>query len=128
MSSQFQLVPVYRAEPNSPSFEFTVFDVQLTSDDIAADELFDISPYAEATVAYFMRHPASQNLPRKFKISFSGSPADRGLNLMHDVGAMAAVKDGVRGFKEPGLLLAQRSRERRAWRPFTKIQSLPVLK
>jgi sulfite reductase beta subunit-like hemoprotein len=43
--------------------------------------------------------PASQNLPRKFKISFSGSPADRGLNLMHDVGAMAAVKNGARGFK-----------------------------
>jgi sulfite reductase beta subunit-like hemoprotein len=66
---------------------------------VASDEAFDVAPYAEATVRYFLRHPASQNLPRKFKISFSGSSADRGLNLMHDVGAMAAVKNGARGFK-----------------------------
>ena len=66
---------------------------------VAADEVFDIAPYAEATVRYFLRHPCCQSMPRKFKISFSGSAADRGLTLMHDIGAMATVKDGVRGFK-----------------------------
>ncbi len=70
---------------------------------VAADEVFDISPYAEATVRYFLRHPVSQNLPRKFKIAFSGSVADRGLVTMHDVGALAAVQTingkEVKGFK-----------------------------
>jgi len=36
---------------------------------------------------------------RKFKVSFSGSEEDTGLSYMHDLGFIAKVEDGVRGFK-----------------------------
>lgn len=70
---------------------------------VAQDEIFDVSPCAEAVTRFFLRHPVCQNLPRKFKIAFSGSSADRGLVFMHDVGLLAAVKNETgsetRGFK-----------------------------
>ncbi|OGR82983.1 MAG: hypothetical protein A2901_02040, partial [Elusimicrobia bacterium RIFCSPLOWO2_01_FULL_54_10] len=59
---------------------------------VAQDELFDITPHAEAGVRFFLRHPVCQDLPRKFKIAFSGSSADRGLVFMHDVGLLASIK------------------------------------
>ncbi|OGR97828.1 MAG: hypothetical protein A2902_04540 [Elusimicrobia bacterium RIFCSPLOWO2_01_FULL_64_13] len=59
---------------------------------VARDEVFDVSPYAEAAARFCLRHPVSQALARKFKISFSGSAADRGLNPMHDLGFLAAVR------------------------------------
>jgi sulfite reductase (ferredoxin) len=36
---------------------------------------------------------------RKFKVSFSASDADTGLSYMHDLGFIAKVKEGQRGFK-----------------------------
>ncbi len=70
---------------------------------VARDEVFDVSPYAEAAAYFFMRHKDCQNMPRKFKIAFSGSIADRGLIPMHDLGCLALMgKDNgqeVRGFK-----------------------------
>ena len=67
------------------------------------DELFDITPYAGAFVRYWVRNPISQLLPRKFKVTFSGSDADAALTPMHDIGYIPRVKviDGkeVRGFK-----------------------------
>lgn len=70
---------------------------------VAADEIFDVSPYAESCSRFFLRHPICQNLPRKFKIAFSGSSADRGLIPMHDLGCLAEIRKingkEVRGFK-----------------------------
>ena len=67
------------------------------------DELFDITPYAGAFVRYWVRNPLSQLLPRKFKVTFSGSDADAALTPMHDIGFTPRIKviDGkeVRGFK-----------------------------
>jgi sulfite reductase beta subunit-like hemoprotein len=60
---------------------------------------FDVSPYAEAIVRHFLRHPLSSSLPRKFKIAFSGCGHDCALGAIHDVGLVAMVKDGERGFK-----------------------------
>ena len=40
------------------------------------DEPFDVTPYAAAYARYFVRHPFTQSLPRKFKTSFSDSDAD----------------------------------------------------
>ena len=34
------------------------------------DEPFDVTPYAAAYARYFVRHPFTQSLPRKFKTSF----------------------------------------------------------
>jgi sulfite reductase beta subunit-like hemoprotein len=70
---------------------------------IRADELFDITPYAGAFVRYWVRNPLSQLLPRKFKVTFSGSDADAALTPIHNIGYIPRVKviDGkeVRGFK-----------------------------
>lgn len=66
---------------------------------IDKDEPFDVSPYADALFNYFLRNPISQEMGRKFKVSFSASDADTGLSYMHDLGFIAKVKDNVRGFK-----------------------------
>ncbi|MGP1992518.1 HEPN domain-containing protein [Zobellia laminariae] len=66
---------------------------------IDVDEPFDVSPYAHALFEYFLRNPISQEMGRKFKVSFSASDADTGLSYMHDLGFIAKIKDGVKGFK-----------------------------
>ncbi|MRI01550.1 HEPN domain-containing protein [Kriegella sp. EG-1] len=66
---------------------------------IDVDEPFDVSPYAQALFEYFLRNPISQELGRKFKVSFSSSDADTGLSYMHDLGFIAKVENGERGFK-----------------------------
>jgi len=66
---------------------------------IDVDEPFDVSPYADALFKYFLRNPISQEMGRKFKVSFSASDADTGLSYMHDLGFIAKIQDGVKGFK-----------------------------
>ncbi|MBD1261891.1 HEPN domain-containing protein [Maribacter polysiphoniae] len=66
---------------------------------IDVDEPFDVSPYAHALFEYFLRNPISQEMGRKFKVSFSASDADTGLSYMHDLGFIAKLENGVRGFK-----------------------------
>jgi sulfite reductase beta subunit-like hemoprotein len=70
---------------------------------VALDEPFDVTPYAEATARFLLRNPANQNLPRKFKISFSGCGEHCALPPIQDIGAVAVVREenGVvrRGFK-----------------------------
>jgi len=66
---------------------------------IDIDEPFDVSPYADALFKYFLRNPISQEMGRKFKVSFSASDADTGLSYMHDLGFIAKIQNGVKGFK-----------------------------
>ncbi|RNC84200.1 MAG: HEPN domain-containing protein [Winogradskyella sp.] len=66
---------------------------------IDINEPFDVSPYADAVFKYFLRNPICQEMGRKFKVSFSASDEDTGLAYMHDLGFIAKLKDGVRGFK-----------------------------
>ena len=66
---------------------------------IAHDEVFDITPYAEALTRYFLRHPLAGVLPRKFKIAFEGCPHDHALASIHDIGWYARIVDGRRGFR-----------------------------
>lgn len=69
---------------------------------VAPDEAFDVRPYADGVARFFLRNPICQDMGRKFKISFSGSAADRADALIHDIGAiarLAKVNGGlVRGF------------------------------
>ena len=65
---------------------------------VSADEVFDVTPYAEALTRYFLRHPLSSTLPRKFKIGFEGCPTDHVLSAINDIGWRAQVRDGRRGF------------------------------
>lgn len=62
-------------------------------------EPFDVSPYAQAVFEYFLRNPIGQDLGRKFKVSFSGTWKDTGLSYIHDLGFIAQIRNGERGFK-----------------------------
>ncbi|HEY0318880.1 MAG TPA: nitrite/sulfite reductase [Solirubrobacterales bacterium] len=66
---------------------------------VAGDEVFDPTPYAGAYVRYFVRHPVTQAMPRKWKTAFSSSAADRAIVPIHDIGFLPVIRDGVRGFE-----------------------------
>lgn len=71
---------------------------------VCQDETFDVTPYSKALSTFLLGHPDAQDFGRKFKIAFSGCEEHAcGLANMHDIGAVAAVKevDGEvkRGFK-----------------------------
>jgi sulfite reductase (ferredoxin) len=66
---------------------------------IDVNEPFDVSPYADALYKFFLRNAICQEMGRKFKVSFSGTDEDTGLSYMHDLGFIAKIKDGVKGFK-----------------------------
>jgi sulfite reductase (ferredoxin) len=66
---------------------------------IDINEVFDVSPYADALYKFFLRNPICQEMGRKFKVSFSNTDEDTGLSYMHDLGFIAKIKDGVKGFK-----------------------------
>ncbi|MGZ0015262.1 HEPN domain-containing protein [Yeosuana sp. AK3] len=66
---------------------------------IDINEPFDVSPYADAVFKFFLRNPICQEMGRKFKVSFSSSDEDTGLSYMHDLGFIAKIQNGVRGFK-----------------------------
>jgi sulfite reductase beta subunit-like hemoprotein len=70
---------------------------------IAQDEIFDVTPYAEALTRYLLRHPLSSSLPRKFKIAFEGCASeDHAFAAINDIGWRAALApdgSGRRGFR-----------------------------
>jgi sulfite reductase (ferredoxin) len=71
---------------------------------VCTTEVFNSAPHAKAMTYFMLRHPDAQNFGRKFKISYSGcEDKPCGLARMHDMGAIAAIKeiDGVptEGFK-----------------------------
>jgi sulfite reductase (NADPH) hemoprotein beta-component len=69
---------------------------------VAADEVFDVTPYAEALTRYLLRHPLSSSLPRKFKIAFEGCASeDHALTAINDIGFRARVR-GTSGKAERG--------------------------
>ena len=70
---------------------------------VSGDEVFDVTPYAEALTRYLLRHPLSSSLPRKFKIAWEGCAEDHALTPIHDIAWRARVQtvDGKprRGFR-----------------------------
>ncbi len=67
---------------------------------VCRTETFDISPYARALMRFLLGHPDVQDFGRKFKPAFSGCEHEAcGLAHMHDIGYLARVRDGKRGFK-----------------------------
>jgi sulfite reductase beta subunit-like hemoprotein len=64
---------------------------------VLAGEEFDITPYAGAYVRYFVRHPTTQAMPRKFKTAFASSAGDNAIGPIHDLAFLPRVRDGVRG-------------------------------
>jgi len=72
---------------------------------VCPGEAFDVTPYALGVSRYLLRHPDFHDLPRKFKIAFSGceNDGDCAVAGIHDVGLIAQVRgtNGTsrRGFK-----------------------------
>src|SRR5205807_8536557 len=70
---------------------------------ICPGEAFDVTPYALGVSRYLLRHPDFHDLPRKFKIAFSGCEDDGACAVagIHDVGLIAQVRGNTsrRGFK-----------------------------
>ncbi|MFN7922870.1 MAG: nitrite/sulfite reductase [Bryobacteraceae bacterium] len=67
---------------------------------VCRTETFDVTPYAKALTYFLLGHPDCQDFGRKFKIAFSGCRTEAcALVRMHDLGAIAVVKDGQRGFE-----------------------------
>src|SRR4051794_40316692 len=66
---------------------------------VSEGEEFDPTPYVGAYVRYFVRHPTTQSMPRKFKTAFTATDEDRAITGIHDAGFIPRVKDGRRGFK-----------------------------
>jgi len=66
---------------------------------IDPDELFDVSPYAQATFEFFLRNPICQDMGRKIKPAFSSSEKDSAYTFLHDFGFIPKIQDDERGFK-----------------------------
>jgi sulfite reductase beta subunit-like hemoprotein len=61
-------------------------------------EEFDITPYAGAYVRYFVRHPTTQSMPRKFKTAFASTAGDNTIGPIHDLAFLPRVnEEGVKG-------------------------------
>ncbi len=61
-------------------------------------EKFNVAPYANAVTDHLISLAGSYNLPRKYKISFSGCGKDCALARMNDLGFIADPKNGKPGF------------------------------
>src|SRR5271170_2962211 len=62
-------------------------------------EPFDVQPYARRLAFAFLHKELTDNLPRKFKVAFSGCPDDCVATAINDVGLRAVIRDGERGFR-----------------------------
>ena len=66
---------------------------------VCPKEHADVSTHLEGAVMHFLRNPLNQQMPRKFKISFSGCEADCAQSMIHDLGVVAVHVDGKPGFR-----------------------------
>ena len=66
---------------------------------VATDEVFDISPYLFALTSRMVAEPDSLDLPRKFKIGFSGKKNDPAKTKLSCLGFWAKENEGRRGFE-----------------------------
>jgi sulfite reductase (ferredoxin) len=78
----------------------TVRNIMASFDSGISDcEAFDVLPYATALTDKLTAEPDSWLLPRKFKISFSSSANDNAHAAFNDLGFIARISGGKRGFK-----------------------------
>jgi sulfite reductase (ferredoxin) len=65
---------------------------------VCAREAFDISPYVIGLTESLLPDPLSYQLPRKYKIAFSGCPRDCAAATVNDLGFIAKERHGTKGF------------------------------
>ncbi len=59
----------------------------------------DVTQHLDGAVQHFLRNPLTQQMPRKFKISFSACESDCAQGMMHDLGVVAVRNGAHFGFK-----------------------------
>ena len=69
---------------------------------VAVGEVFDVTPYMKAVANYMMEDPKNLKFPRKYKIAFSNSVEDTVNATITDIGFIAKIVDGKRGFEVYG--------------------------
>ncbi|AJA49589.1 sulfite reductase [Clostridium pasteurianum DSM 525 = ATCC 6013] len=69
---------------------------------VSADDVFDVTSYVKEVTNYLIKDPSTMNLPRKYKLAFSNSPIDEANATISDLGFIAKVKDGKKGFEVYG--------------------------
>lgn len=65
---------------------------------VCDQEAFDVSPYAVALTEFLLPDPVNYQLPRKYKIAFSGCPGDCAGAIVNDLGFIAKTRGGQPGF------------------------------
>jgi sulfite reductase (ferredoxin) len=65
---------------------------------VCHEEQFDVAPYAIAAAEYLLQDRSSFNLPRKYKVVFSGCSKDCAFASIADLGFFAHKKNGTKGF------------------------------
>ncbi len=65
---------------------------------VCPKEKFNVAPYAIATAEYLLQERSSFNLPRKYKIVFSGCAQDCAFASVADLGFFAHTQNGQNGF------------------------------
>ena len=65
---------------------------------VCPKEHVDVAAHIDGATQHFLRNPLNQQMPRKFKISFSACESDCAQSLLHDTGVIAVKKDGQNGF------------------------------
>ncbi len=65
---------------------------------VCPKERVDVGTHLDGAVQHFLRNPLNQQMPRKFKISFSACESDCAQSVLHDAGVVATMKDGKPGF------------------------------
>src|SRR3954452_15255845 len=67
---------------------------------VCREQAFDVTSSAKAADYFMLGHRDMQEFGRKFKVAFSGCRDNAcGLIRLHDLGAIAVVRDGKRGFE-----------------------------
>lgn len=66
---------------------------------VAKTAVFDTRAHGETLTRFFLRHPKAADLPRKFKMAISCCPHDCAQGGIHDIGFIAKILDGKRGFR-----------------------------
>lgn len=66
---------------------------------IQSEEVFDVMPYVTALTNRLITDKDSWNLPRKYMIAFSSCAEDNAHATVQDLGFIAQIQNGQRGFK-----------------------------
>ena len=69
---------------------------------VAPDEPFYVGPYLAAYTRWFIRHPFTQALPRKFKTAFTSGATDTVVADIHDLAFLPRLRKGKDGVEERG--------------------------